>query len=123
MSTHRPTPRADSSLNTLFNITYGSGSARGDLVQDDVSMGGYLVTGQEFAMVTQASSGLLRYPLSGLMGLGWQSLASSGAMPFWQRLAASGNWAEQTMGFYMKRYRNQLGATSLESDGGEFTMG
>lgn len=86
-------------------------------------MGGYLITGQEFAMVTQASSGLLRYPLSGLMGLGWQALASSGAMPFWQRLASSGNWAEQTMGFYMKRYRNQLGATSLESDGGEFTMG
>lgn len=36
------------SLNSLFNITYGSGSARGDLVRDDVSMGGYLVTGQEF---------------------------------------------------------------------------
>lgn len=44
----------------------------------------------DIAVVNEMSSGLLQSPVSGLLGLAWQSIATSGQMPFWQTLAGSG---------------------------------
>jgi len=68
------------------------------------------------------SNGLLESPVSGLMGLAWQSIASSGAEPFWQTLASSGAWDEPVMAFQITRFTNISQARSLEP-GGSFTMG
>lgn len=127
-----------------FNITYGSGDADGTLGTDTVSMGGFTVTDQTFGMlffpltamrasapadcecigvVTTTSADLISYPLSGLMGLAWQSIASSGATPFWQTLAASGKWDAPEMGVYLKRYRGDNSASQVETDGGEILFG
>ena len=44
----------------------------------------------QFAAVDQISSGLLTSPVSGLLGLAWQTLALSEATRFRQTLASSG---------------------------------
>lgn len=74
-------------------------------------------------VVTTTSADLISYPLSGLMGLAWQSIASSGATPFWQTLAASGKWDAPEMGVYLKRYRGDNTASQVETDGGEILFG
>ena len=110
-------------IGTPFSITYGSGAANGTLAQDTASMAGYMVESQTFALVTQASDNLLTYPYSGLMGLAWARLASSGATPFWQNLAQTGRLATPAMGFYLARYRGDYSATRVEQNGGLMTLG
>ncbi|WWD06960.1 hypothetical protein V865_005057 [Kwoniella europaea PYCC6329] len=109
--------------NSAFNISYGSGDADGYLATDTVSLAGFTVTGQTFAVVTSTTARLISAPLSGLMGLAWKSIASSGATPFWQALAASGSWSDPEMGFYLARYRGDNSASSVESQGGELILG
>lgn len=74
-------------------------------------------------VVTSTSANLISYPLSGLMGLAWKSIASSGATPFWQTLAASGDWDSPEMGVYLKRYRGDNTASQIETDGGQILFG
>jgi len=105
-----------------FAIQYGSGAAQGSLGSDIVQMAGFSVTNQVFAVCDAVTSGLLVSPVSGLLGLGWQSLASSGAAPLWQTLATSGSWDSPVMAFFLTRYQNVSDAQTLEP-GGSFTMG
>ncbi|KIJ65164.1 hypothetical protein HYDPIDRAFT_131498 [Hydnomerulius pinastri MD-312] len=109
-------------LSQPFSITYGSGAAAGSLAQDDVQMAGFSVPNQVFAAVNQVSSGLLNSPVSGLLGLAWQSIAASGHTPFWQTLASSGAWTEPVMAFQLTRFINATNAQPTEP-GGTFTMG
>ncbi|KAF8872837.1 aspartic peptidase A1 [Gymnopilus junonius] len=107
---------------STFSITYGSGQAAGSLGSDVVQMAGFSVQNQVFAVCDQVSSGLLTSPVSGLLGLGFQSIASSNAMPLWQTLATSGAWDAPLMAFQLTRYLNNTSA-SKEEPGGSFTMG
>ncbi|KAK7466332.1 hypothetical protein VKT23_005058 [Stygiomarasmius scandens] len=109
-------------LSTPFSITYGSGAAAGQLAQDTIQMAGFSVEQQTFAVCDQISSGLLTSPVSGLLGLGFQSIASSDATPFWQTLVENGAWDEPLMTFQLTRYVNDSTAEELEA-GGSFTMG
>lgn len=81
------------------------------------------LTRECIGVVTTTSDNLISYPLSGLMGLAWRSIASSGATPFWQTLAASGKWDAPEMGVYLKRYRGDNNASQVETDGGEILFG
>lgn len=81
------------------------------------------LTRECIGVVTTTSDNLISYPLSGLMGLAWRSIASSGATPFWQTLAASGKWDAPEMGVYLKRYRGDNSASQVETDGGEILFG
>lgn len=107
---------------TPFSIQYGSGEAAGSLGTDVVQMAGFSVTNQIFGVCDQVSSGLLDAPVSGLLGLAWQPLASSEATPLWQTLVAGGAWNEPVMTFQLTRFVNQSSAAVLEP-GGTFTMG
>ena len=74
-------------------------------------------------VVTQISSNLLSSPVSGLMGLGFQTIASSGATPFWEALANSdGTLDEPLMAFQLTRFVNDSNAQQLEP-GGTFNLG
>jgi len=84
-------------------------------------MGGFQVSNQVFGIATQVTSSFLSGNLSGLMGLGFQSLASTGVQPWWQ--AASSSWTNPQMSFYLTRFRNTEGATNADEPGGQFTMG
>lgn len=70
----------------------------------------------------QISDGLLIQPVSGLMGLAWQALSSSGAKPFWQALYEGSAFDEPLMAFYLTRFQNVTGAKQQEA-GGVFTLG
>lgn len=69
---------------TPFQITYGSGQVAGNLATDTVTLAGHTVNSQTFAIADQVSQGLLDGNVAGIMGMGFQSLASSRAPPFWQ---------------------------------------
>ncbi|KAF5328166.1 hypothetical protein D9619_013433 [Psilocybe cf. subviscida] len=105
-----------------FSITYGSGQAAGWLGSDIVQMAGFSVRNQIFAICNQVSRGLLSSPVSGLLGLGFQTIASSGAEPFWETLVSNGAWDEPLMAFQLTRYLN-VSSVQTEEPGGSFTMG
>jgi hypothetical protein len=90
--------------NAAFHIKFGSGQAAGTLGQDVVEMAGFSVSNQTFAICDQISPGLLNSPVSGLLGLAWRTIASSGAVPFWQALVAGGAWDFPVMSFHLTRY-------------------
>lgn len=105
-----------------FEITYGSGQAQGSVGQDVVQMAGFTVPNQVFASCDAVSQGLLQAPVSGLMGLAFDTIASSRAVPFWQTLASGGAWNESVMAFHLTRYNNASDVQRLEA-GGSFDMG
>lgn len=86
-----------------FSIQYGSGAARGSLGQDVIQMAGFSVSNQIFGVCDSVSKGLLVNPVSGLLGLAWKSIASSGATPLWQTLASSNAWDSPVMAFHLTR--------------------
>ncbi|KAI0050942.1 acid protease [Auriscalpium vulgare] len=105
-----------------FSITYGSGKASGVLGQDVVQMAGFEVNNQIFGVCDTVSSGLLNAPVAGLMGLAWQSIAASGATPFWQTLYQGSVLDQPLMAFQLTRFQNVSNAQVLEP-GGTFTLG
>jgi cathepsin D len=105
-----------------FSIQYGTGQAAGSLGQDTIQMAGFSVPNQIFAVCDKVSRGLLSGPVSGLMGLAWNTLASSGATPFWQTLANSGAWDSPVMAFHLTRFLDDQNAQTLEA-GGSFDLG
>jgi len=107
---------------TPFSITYGSGAAQGTLGEDVIQMAGFSLSNQVFAVCDQISTSLLTNPVSGLLGLAWQSIAASGATPFWQALASGGSWTSPLMSFVLTRFINSSNQASAEP-GGIFTMG
>lgn len=68
-------------------------------------MAGFSVSNQVFGVCDQVSDGLLNSPVSGLLGLAFQTIASSGASPLWETLASSGAWDQPLMAFQLTRYR------------------
>lgn len=109
--------------NTTFSVQYASGSATGTLGSDAVSFAGFEVQQQTFGLVDGTSSGLLTNPVSGLMGLAFSSLATSGATPFWEAIAnTNGALSSSLFGVQLTRFNNASRATTLEP-GGTFTFG
>ncbi|KAF9461540.1 aspartic peptidase A1 [Collybia nuda] len=102
-----------------FKISYGSGEAAGTLGEDTVQMAGFSVSNQTFAACDVVSSGLLSSPVSGLLGLAFRSIASSGATPLWEALVSNGAWDSPLMAF---QYLDDPTAQSLEP-GGSFNLG
>ena len=85
-------------------------------------MAGFSVPNQVFATCDAISSDLLESPVSGLMGLGFERIAASRVMPFWQTLASQGALDEPLMAFQLTRFANVSGALASEP-GGTFTLG
>jgi hypothetical protein len=52
---------------TAFNIQYGSGPVSGYLSEDEVNMGGFVIKGQTFAEITDASGLGKAFSVRGLM--------------------------------------------------------
>ncbi|SCV70003.1 BQ2448_1397 [Microbotryum intermedium] len=68
-----------------WSIKYGSGSQQGFLNQDIVTMGGYTVD-TVFAAATTLNQAFSPYPISGIFGFGFGSVAASGYSPWFERL-------------------------------------
>jgi len=129
------TPNFDSAASSTFErgsdgtgqpvrvtITYGSGSVAGDLVRDTVAMSGFQVTPQAWLLVDQTSASLLDGSNAGILGLAFETIANTGATPFWQTLAQGGQLTTPEMSFWFTRFLNDQTAQE-EEFGGIFTLG
>ncbi|KAF5346349.1 hypothetical protein D9758_011478 [Tetrapyrgos nigripes] len=117
--------KSSSSLKTSSEgttIRYGSGEVSGSLAADTVQMAGFTVPSQGFLTVDTTSAQLLQGSVSGIMGLGFSPLSSTGATPFWETLANKGQLTNQEMAFWLTRFRGQDNVAS-EEPGGVFTLG
>ena len=64
---------------------------------------------------------LVQTPVSGLMGLAFQGIASTGAVPFWQALINDNQLSTPEMSFWLAR--DTTGTTNSFVPGGMFTLG
>ncbi|KZV96822.1 peptidase A1 [Exidia glandulosa HHB12029] len=71
-----------------FNIQYGSGSASGQLGQDSVTIAGLTAKNQYFGVVNNPSEDFEGTPSSGLLGMAFSSIASSGKPTFFENVLA-----------------------------------
>jgi hypothetical protein len=73
-----------------WDIQYGTGNTEGYLATDVVSVAGLAVSNQVFALANQTSSIFSSSGSDGIMGMGFQSIASSGEPTWFENLAKSG---------------------------------
>ena len=103
-------------------IAYGTGTVTGDFVRDTVAMGGFQVQNQSWLLGDQTSANLLDGSDAGIMGLAFETIASTGATPFWQTLAQDNQLATPEMSFRFTRLLHDQN-TPFEEFGGIFTLG
>ncbi|EST04675.1 Aspartic peptidase [Kalmanozyma brasiliensis GHG001] len=113
---------------TPFTITYGTGGVRGVLAADRVSLAGYTVNNLTFAEASSVAANTVEFPTSGIMGMGFQSLATSGATPFWEVLAKENVLKTNAFTFQLARNidninPNDPNINDIQSPGGVFTLG
>ncbi|KAG2154413.1 aspartic peptidase domain-containing protein [Suillus bovinus] len=109
------------SSGTSLQINYGSGSVKGVVAQDTVTFGGFTITQQELLAASSVTSGLLDGVLSGIMGLGFNTISALNTTPFWQALYNANQLSEPLFSFYLERYNDQ--ATMNTAPGGILTLG
>lgn len=114
---------SSSSSAAIFQVSYGSGSAEGHLVSDTVSMAGYSLPNQTFASCDSVTPGLLAGNVSGIMGLGFEKIASSGKAPFWENLAKQNQMADGEMGFAFTRFLHDPDSANAVEPGGVMSFG
>jgi len=125
----RQTPLFNSGQSSSFKqqgtdatpISYGSGNVAGFISTESVSMGTFSVQSQGFLAVESVSADLLSGSVSGIMGLAFGAISSTGAVPFWQALISSNQLAAPEMAFWLTRFRGTKFAD--EEPGGSFTLG
>ncbi|KAH0828119.1 aspartic peptidase domain-containing protein [Lanmaoa asiatica] len=107
---------------STLQITYGSGDVAGYVSQDTVTFSGFTVQNQQLLSVAATSSGLLNDTLSGIMGLGFESISALQTTPLWQSLYNQNMLSSPVFAFYLERYVNQAQSISA-APGGTFTLG
>jgi len=105
----------DSSASSTFEkigreitITYGSGTAKGYTVSDNVKFDGIEAEGQVFELITSFTQGGTQW--DGIVGCGWKALASDGASPLPQSLFDQGKIEKHSFSFYLTRKPNAEGS-------------
>lgn len=106
-----------------WDIQYGTGNTEGYLATDTVSVGGLSVSNQVFALANQTSSIFASSGSDGIMGMGFQSIASSGEPTWFENLAKSGQLASNVFAFYLQRAYDLTQETSGTIGGGEMLIG
>lgn len=109
------------SSGSSLQINYGSGSVKGTPSQDTVSFGGFTITQQELLAASSLTSGLLDSVLSGIMGLGFNTISALNATPFWQALYNANQLSQPLFSFYLERLIDQ--AVTDTASGGTLTLG
>ena len=123
---------------TPLQISYGSGDVGGYASQDTVTFSDFTISGQELraslsphsssrysppspVSVSVTSTSLLSDGLSGIMGLGFDTLSTLQATPFWQSLLNENMLSSPVFSFYLERYIDQ--SVMNTAPGGMFTLG
>jgi len=90
-----------------------------------VQFAGFEVSQQVFAAVNNVSDGILEDTISGLLGLAFQTIASSGATPLVESLAQQANALDEpSFGFFLTRFDDVLTSQDNAAQfGGQFSLG
>ena len=72
--------------------------------------------------MTDTSEGLLSDGLSGIMGLGFQTISALQTTPFWETLYNQSKLSSPVFSFYLERYVNDPQQITA-APGGTFTLG
>lgn len=102
---------------TVVNFLYGSGPVSGFESDDTVTFGGYSITGQVFAQITNASGLGLAFDIAqwdGIMGLAWPFISVTRATPVFFNLITQYTQLEQVFAFFLP---------DQESNDGQFVLG
>ncbi|KAI0267053.1 aspartic peptidase domain-containing protein [Gloeopeniophorella convolvens] len=99
-------------------LRYGSGTASGPLASDTVALGPFSVANQVFVAVDAVGDGLNTTGQAGILGLAFQGLAVSSAVPFWQALLNGNQFAAPEFAFFLARSQSTGNAP-----GGALTLG
>ncbi|GAA5858760.1 hypothetical protein JCM8547_004975 [Rhodosporidiobolus lusitaniae] len=117
-----PTTSSTSSTSeSSFSITYGSGSGSGSLVKDTISIANYTQPDQIFAACSTLEN-IVDGTISGILGLGFQAIASSQAVPLVESLALNGSLPENVFGFAFETHVFTT-ASADTAPGGTLTIG
>lgn len=116
-------------LGKTASITYGSGSISGEQYSDAVTVAGLSVPSQTFIAVAQAS-GFGMSGFDGLMGMGFSTIAQTGAPTFFENLITQGTVAKDEFSFYLGRGNSGtagasellLGGRNADKSTGETTI-
>lgn len=106
-----------------WDITYGSGSSRGYLARDTVSMGGYTISKQIFALADQTAPVIEALPSDGLCGMAFSTIATSGAPTPFENLISQGAVSNPVFGVYLQRASDLTSKSSGQIGGGELCIG
>ncbi|KAF8326697.1 aspartic peptidase domain-containing protein [Cantharellus anzutake] len=110
-----------------ITLQYGAGDigVQGTVGTETVSFGGFTITSQTFAVITQMTTGVLPPvgKVAGLLGLAWTSIAQTQADPAWLTAAKSGQWSEPLFAFFLKRHNEDPNPQLIETDGGVMDIG
>jgi cathepsin D len=74
-------------------------------------------------LATQTSDNLLTGDNTGIIGLAFESIASTQAVPLWQALQQGGNLAQPYLSFFLERLKDDTNAPADNAFGGVFTLG
>jgi len=89
---------------TKYSIQYGSGSCSGFMSSDKVTVGGLTVASQGFAEVTKEPGvAFIAAHFDGILGLGFKSIAVTGAVPWWYHAVDQQLVQEPVFAFYLNR--------------------
>ena len=110
-------PKASSTYSSAiqpFSLKYVGGTVSGILGSDNVSFPStsslnatsFTIPKQTFGVMDDIPDGLIDPHVSGVLGLAFQSLASTKSMPAWEALVKAGAWTEPLMSFYFTRHAN-----------------
>lgn len=90
------------SMSSTFSVGYGSGTVRGNLGQDTMSIAGLDVT-FPFGSATSATKTFANYPIDGILGLGRSNTAGWDVPSFMDVVAQNGMLSSNIIGFSLSR--------------------
>lgn len=88
-----------------------------------MSLGGYTVPQQIFALADQSAPVLEALPCDGLMGMGFSTIATSGAPTPFENLMSAGTVSNPYFSFYLQRARDLTSRSTGTIGGGELCIG
>ncbi|WVW86417.1 hypothetical protein I302_108463 [Kwoniella bestiolae CBS 10118] len=95
------------STSQSFGVQYGSGSVSGQLARENVMVANTMVQGQYFGAVNSESSDFQGNPNSGVMGMAFSSISSSGKPTYFENLINNKAVSSPLFGFHLTRRQAQ----------------
>ncbi|XP_038675205.1 pepsin A-like [Scyliorhinus canicula] len=103
-----------STHNQRVSIQYGTGAMNGILGYDTVRIANMAIRNQEFGLATSEPGGFFGYvKFDGILGMGYQSLAASGATTVFHNMLAQHLVDQHLFSVYLSRENGQSGSEIL----------